>query len=319
MKARISIALAALAGTFVFGMLTFRLLFHMHWLPSWYLTLATVATVGDSRIHPNSSLQFISVGLLIVFGAAFWMFSLSILVSRFLAIDLGYYRERRLLMKVGQWRQHFVVVGAGRVGTSIAHELVAKGEQVVVVDTLADRVERAKEAGLTALLLHGLTTEAFQATHLEAAKGLALALSDDAQNLYAYLAARSLNNHLQLVARAQNGESAEYLRSLGIDRIILPEVVGGRRMARMLMKPVAHDLLMALLNEEGAQVNEVPVDASSAIAHQAVKSVRDVFGEDFTLIGYWRAQSFHMAPKASDVILPDDTLVLIQSVSESER
>jgi voltage-gated potassium channel len=318
MKIRIGLALGSLVGTLLFGMLTFRLLFHDPWLTAWYLTVAVMATVGDSRIRPLTTAQTVFTGGLIVFGAAFWMLSLSILVSHFLALDLGYFRERRLMMQIKRWTQHFVVVGAGRVGTSIAQELMAKGENVIIVDTLTDRIDRAKEAGLTAVLLHSLTTEAFQTTHLEEAKGIALALADDAQNLYAYLAARRLNQHLQVVARAQSMESAEYLRSLGIERIILPEVVGGRRMARMLTKPVAHDLLMALLNEEGAQVNEEQVEHTSAMANQPVKKVRDVYGDDFTLIGYWRSDSFKMAPKASDVILPGDTLVLIQGVAASD-
>jgi len=315
---RVRIALASVAGTMVFGTLTFRILFHDRWLLSAYLTLATMSTVGAAQVHPRNDWQLLLIGTLIVIGAAAWIFSLSLLVSHFLESDLGYFRERRLRMEISRQKNHFVVVGAGRVGTSLARELVDHGEHVVVVDTAADRIARIKEVGLTGLVLRGLTTESFQDTHIDAAKGLALALADDAQNLYAYLATRALNPHLQVVARAQTIESAEYLRSLGIERIILPEVVGGRRMARMLTKPVAHDLLMALLNEEGALVSEIPVASSSSIANQPVKRVRDVYGDDYTLIGYWRADSFRMAPKATDIILPDDTLILIQAVSSPD-
>lgn len=311
---RVRLAAILIAGLFLVGAIAFHQVYHAPWGLSFYLVLAVMSTVSDARIHPTTSGQLLVTGVVIVFGTALWIFGLSLLVSRFLEADLGYFKERRLIMEIQKWEGHFVVVGAGRVGESIARELIDMGEKVVVVDTDPARIERIQESGCSALLIHGFSAEMIRAAHLETAKGLALALPDDPQNLYAFLTARTLNPHLSVVARAQTAESLHYLQNLGIDRVLLPDVVGGRRLARMLVKPVAHDLLMALLNEEGVQVNEVSVDAHSPIAHQPVRRVREIYGDDVTLIGYWRDQGLHMAPKAADVILPEDTLILVQAL-----
>ncbi|MDA8192482.1 MAG: TrkA family potassium uptake protein [Thermaerobacter sp.] len=310
---RIRWALPLIAATVLGGTIALHGAYHAPWLLSLYLVISIMSTVSDSRIHPVSPTQIIVTGILIIVGTGLWIFVLSLFVSYILEADLDSFKERRTIMEIRRWKNHFVVVGAGRVGESIARELSEMGETVVIVDKDPDRVARVREAGFTTFLLHGFSADAFRPANFPSAKGLALALPDDAENLYAYLTANALNEHLQVVARAQTAEAAQYLHDLGIERVILPDIVGGRRLARMLVKPVAHDLLMALLNEEGVQITEIAVDDHSPIAHQPVQRVRDIFGADVTLIGYWRNQQLHMAPRATDVLLPNDTIILVQS------
>ncbi len=213
---------------------------------------------------------------------------------------------------VSRMRNHFVIVGAGRVGESIARELLSMEERVILVDFEMARVERVRQAGLIAFGITGFDADALKPANLAHARGIALALPDDAQNLYAFLTARDANPELQVVARAQTAESAHYLKNLGVDRIILPDIVTGRRLARMLVKPVAQDLLMALLNEEGVHVKEILVNTSDAMANQPVQKIRDIYGKEVTLIGYWHDEHLHMAPRAQDIILPGDTVILVQ-------
>lgn len=313
MKKRVQWALLSILAVLLIGAAGFRAVYHAPWLLSLYYALATMATVSDARLVPTTDGQIVFTMLMIGFGTGLWILGLSILVSYFLESDLGHFKERRLMVEIQRLRGHFIVVGAGRVGESIARELIDMGEQVVVVDKDLERVERLREGGFRTVVLHGFDAEAFGPANVRHAKGIALALPDDAQNLYAYLTVRDLNENLIVVARAQTPESAHYLHNLGIERVILPDVVGGRRLARMLVKPVAHDLLMALLNEEGVQVNEVMVDHNSPMLGHPVQRVREIFGAGATLIGYWRNQTLHMAPKADDVIQLGDTLILVQA------
>ncbi|MCY0908927.1 MAG: hypothetical protein OWR62_11120 [Sulfobacillus thermotolerans] len=59
-------------------------------------------------------------------------------------------------------------------------------------------------------------------------------------------------------------------------------------------------------------VQEIPVQADDAIANQPVQSVRDIYGEAVTLIGVWHGNHLHMAPRAQDIIVPGNTLILVQ-------
>lgn len=296
----------------ILGMVGFQEIYHVRWVYAFYFVIATMSTVGDPRITPHSMIQLIFNTLIIIVGTGVWIFGLSIIVSYFLELDLGDFKERRAMRDIERMVNHFIIIGAGRVGESIALELAELGEDVVMLDPDPSRIERAKGIGLPALRISGFTADALKVAHLNKARGIALAMPDDAQNLYAYLTARDLNPHLLVVARAQTQESAHYLKNLGVDRIILPDLLAGRRMARMLAKPVAQDLLMALLNEEGVHVQEIYVNTGDPMDHQAVQKVREIYGEGVTLIGYWRDGKLRMAPRAQDIIVPGDTVILVQ-------
>ncbi|PSR29790.1 voltage-gated potassium channel [Sulfobacillus thermosulfidooxidans DSM 9293] len=309
---RVKWALGLIAAVLTLGTVGFHQIYHVNWLLAFYFIIAIMSTVSDSRITPHGTLQLVFNAIIIIIGTGVWIFGLSLIVSYFLESDLGHFKERRTMREIERMINHFVVIGAGRVGESIARELVDLGETVVILDPDPTRIERIRNSGLPALTINGFNADALNLAHLVKARGIALALPDDAQNLYAYLTARDINPHLQVVARAQTQESAHYLKNLGVDRIILPDLITGRRLARMLAKPVAQDLLMALLNEEGVHVQEIYVNDHDPIANQPVQNIRDIYGEAVTLIGYWHEGKLHMAPRAQDIIVPGDTVILVQ-------
>ncbi len=311
-SARIKWVVTLIFFVLLLGTFGFHEIYHARWDLAFYFIIAIMSTVSDPRITPHGSTQLIFNTVVIIVGTGVWIFGLSIIVSYFLESDMGYFKERRTMRAIERMTDHFVIIGAGRVGESIAVELHQLGEQVVVLDPDASRIERIKGLGLPALIISGFDAEALKVANLPKARGFALALPDDAQNLYAYLTARDLNPDLLVVARAQTQESAHYLRNLGVNRIILPDLLTGRRIARMLAKPVAQDLLMALLNEEGVHVQEIYVSPGDPIANQPVQKVREIYGEAVTLIGYWHDSKLHMAPRAQDLIVPGDTVILVQ-------
>ncbi len=315
MYRRVQWGTALILGVTLYGTVGFHLISHVPWLLALYYVAVVISTVGDAGIHPKTPEATLFTLILVVVGTAAWIFWVSILVSLIVEVDLGYYQEQRWKRRVARMEGHFIVLGAGQVGRSIAMELRDQGETVVMADVDRDRVTRIVKEGFMAFHIERLGQDGGSVVNLKTARGLALALPDDAQNLYAYLSARDINPDILVVARASTPQAAHYLQTLGVERVILPDIGTGRRLARMLVKPVAHDLLMAMLNEEGIQLNEVLVAEDSGMANQQVSQVRQIFGEDVTLIGYWRDGTTHMGPKAHEEIKPGDTLILVQSVS----
>jgi voltage-gated potassium channel len=311
MGRRVRLGIGLLAAVLLYGGLGFHELLHDSWLQSLFNTVAVMSTVRGVTAARPIPLVFLTV--LMVVGTAVWIFWVSIVVSIIVQNDLGFLQEMRRKGQVRRMKDHFVVLGAGQVGRSIALELREQGESVIVADTDPDRIARMAADGFLTAKLDRVDLAGGVEVNIASARGVALAWPDDAQNLYAYLSVKDVNPQILVVARAQTAQAAHYLRSLGIERVILPDIASGRRMARMLTKPVAHDLLMAMLEEEGVQVTEVLVDDRSDMAHQPVAQVRQVFGEDVTLIGLWREGKTHMGPRASDIIHPGDTLILLHA------
>jgi len=73
------------------------------------------------------------------------------------------------------------------------------------------------------------------------ARGLATALSGDADNALVVISVTGLNPRLQVVARASSRETEEKLLRAGADRVVTPYTIGGQRMALGLLQPAVNE------------------------------------------------------------------------------
>ncbi|MCL8208875.1 MAG: potassium channel protein [Actinomycetia bacterium] len=313
--ARIGLGAALVALVLGLGTVGFHGLYGVSWALAFYWALSVVTTVGDARLVPRTPTEILFTAGVLAFGAAGWIYWMSVVVAHFLAVDTGVRRERRMLDRLARLSGHYVVVGAGRVGQGILQELQEAGQTVAIVDRDPDRVRAVREAYPQAFALQVDTfdAEAARKVNVEKARGLALALPDDAQNLYAYLTAKRVNPTILTVARAQTLDSAAHLRQVGVDRIVLPDLAGGRRLGRILLKPAAHDLLMALVNEEGVTVHEMELGPDHPLAHRPVRDLRTLLGDGMLLVGFWRDGRIRVAPPADEVLRPEDCLILVEA------
>ena len=78
---------------------------------------------------------------------------------------------------------------------------------------------------------------------IEHAKGLVAALPSDADNVLIVLTARELNKQLYIVARAIDKNADVKLKRAGANNTISPNVLGGRRMASLLLRPTVVSFL----------------------------------------------------------------------------
>ncbi|MGC8489668.1 MAG: NAD-binding protein, partial [Clostridia bacterium] len=98
---------------------------------------------------------------------------------------------------------HFVVLGAGRVNQSMADELIAQGARGIMADTDAARIEDLPTHHYLTLAVSAQDLEHLSQFRMDAARGLAPALPDDAQSLFADLTAPDMNPNLPAAARVQ--------------------------------------------------------------------------------------------------------------------
>ena len=100
---------------------------------------------------------------------------------------------RHMTRQVDELRGHFVLCGYGRVGSTVAHELVHDGKPFVVIDVNPASLERARADGH--LVVEGDATDdaTLRAVGIERAHGLVSTIDSDAQNVYVILSARAIN------------------------------------------------------------------------------------------------------------------------------
>jgi len=140
-RARVLRALGVLGAVIASGALGFHLIEGWSLLDSLYFTVASVTTVGYGDLHPSGAAgrSFAIIFLLVGVGTVGFVLSRAIIeiVQSEIVAGLG---QRRRLREVSRLRDHFIICGAGRVGSRVIRELQRKGEPFVIIERDADNV-----------------------------------------------------------------------------------------------------------------------------------------------------------------------------------
>lgn len=266
---RLRLAAVLLSALLTLGVAGYVFIEGWSFLDALYMTAITVTTVGFREVHPLSNGGRIFTIFLILFGVGVAFYILTTLVATVVEGDLGLaLGVRRMRGRIEALRDHYILCGFGRVGDEIAREFAARKVTFVIVESVPESLERARKKGY--LIVEGDATT--DATLLEAgiqhARCLLAASDSDAGNTYIVLAAKALNPHLFVVARAGQPASEERVRRAGADRVISPYSIGGRRMALSALQPLVLDFIDTLAaGRHGEQIlAELKVTEESGLA-----------------------------------------------------
>jgi trk system potassium uptake protein TrkA len=115
---------------------------------------------------------------------------------------------------------HIVIMGCGRVGSTLAHSLEALGHSVAVIDQDADAFRRlgADFAGLTVTGI-GFDREVLIQAGIERADAFAAVSSGDNSNIISARLARETFGVQRVVARIYDSKRAEVYERLGIPTV----------------------------------------------------------------------------------------------------
>lgn len=305
-----AIALAALG---IGGTVGFHLIFGSPWPLGLYQTLVTASTLGDPRLIPHTDAQYGFIAAITVVGYATWALMIALLAGTLVSLDVRslWGGRRGMEERIAELRGHIVVVGAGRVGQQVAQELMRVGRTVVLIDRDPQRVDALVAAGLLALSRDAMEEEVLEAAGLARSAGVVLALPDDAQNLYVLFAVRDVAPQAVIVARAESARAEKHLRALGVQRVVMPTVLGGKRMARLLARPLASEFLDSMIEDAGLQLREHAVAGDDPLVGRRVRELRDVFNARVTLLAVRRDGRVRPLPPAPFEIRAGDTLLLV--------
>jgi trk system potassium uptake protein TrkA len=115
---------------------------------------------------------------------------------------------------------HIVIMGCGRVGSTIAHTLEARGHSVAVIDQDADAFRRlgTEFTGITVTGI-GFDREVLTAAGIEHADAFAAVSSGDNSNIISARLARETFGVPRVVARIYDPKRAEVYERLGIPTV----------------------------------------------------------------------------------------------------
>ena len=246
---------------------------------SLYMTVITLTTVGFKEVHDLVTFpERLWTMILAVTGVAIIYGTIGIVAETIISEAASGRREvRRMREAVAALQGHFIVCGYGRVGSTAAREFEHTGERLVVIDILPASLERAVKAGH--LVVEGDATDdaTLRAAGVERARGLIACIDSDANNVYVTLSARSINDRLFIVARANTEGSEAKLLQAGADRVVSPYTNAGRRIAELAVRPQVADYIDAALSHGNLSfsLEDIEVTAAGGLLGRTVASLRD--------------------------------------------
>ncbi len=253
-------------------------------IDAFFMTIITISTVGFGMIHPLSDAGKLFTSGLIMFslGSLAWVGSS---LARFIFDgDLkNYLKTYRVDKKIMKLKDHTIIVGYGRNGEQAAMELRDDGVDFVVIDKRENVISRVREDE-SLLYIQGDATHEdilFQA-RVEHAKALIATTPNDADNVFVVLTARSINPALRIISRASEIESVTKLRRAGATNVIMPERIGGQRMAKLVTQPDVVEFLEYILLQQSKDVSLEEISCAHLATFFVNKTLKVLFSKNKT-------------------------------------
>jgi voltage-gated potassium channel len=318
---RLLIALSMLLVMIIFGTVGYKLLTgrHYDWLECLYMTVITLSTVGYGEIIDTSQFTGAKVFtvILILSGMGILLYSLSTVTSIMVEMDLReVFKRRKMGRDIKNLRNHTIVCGAGQTGTCIARELLDTGAHFVMVERDAERIETLRKLG-DILCVRGDATndETLIEAGIDHAAGLAAALSSEKDNLFLTLTARQLNPTVRIVARGLDESMNQKLRMAGANATVSPTIIGGLRMASVLIRPTVVSFLDTMLRDSKAAIRfeELHITSTSSFMNQTIRSTKLREDSNMLIVALRHPGSpnFEYNPSADTTLVAGMTLVVL--------
>lgn len=252
---RLFLTLLILSILILVGTVGYTLLEGLTAVDALYMTIITISTVGFGEVKPLSQTGRIFTILLILGGSGLAAFSISTIVDFIVSGQWREYRQHRRRTKmINTLSRHVIVCGFGRVGRHVSDELKAEGIPFVIIDADPERIEHAEKRGYLTLKGNAAREDVLIQAGIRKARGLVAAVNSDAENVFIVLTARSLNESMYIVSRANYEDSEPKLLRAGANRTIQPYLISGKRMVTMLMRPNVADFLDEVAHAGGMEL-----------------------------------------------------------------
>ena len=239
---RLALVLALWLGVNAYGTFGIYLIEDTSFIDAIYMSAITLTTLGFSEIIPLSPAGRVFTISCVYVGVTSTGISIALMTNLLFEETLSeFFKVKKMAKKFSELKGHYIVCGYGTTGHQIAEVLLSQGETVVVIDNDVD-----KHVG-KALFMEGdaRQDEILLKAQIKNAKGLATTLTQDADNVFVVLTARSLNPELHLVSRYKDDDTEKKLFAAGVNNAVSPYRMGGRRLALSLTTPAIADLVYA--------------------------------------------------------------------------
>jgi trk system potassium uptake protein TrkA len=199
---------------------------------------------------------------------------------------------------------HIVIMGCGRVGSTLAHSLEARGHSVAVIDVNADAFRRLGPdfTGLTITGI-GFDREVLISAGIERAEAFAAVSSGDNSNIISARLARETFGVQRVVARIYDQKRAEVYERLGI-----PTVATVRWTAERMLRHVVPEGNAEIWRDATNTVAMIEVPVHAGWISRPVRALEDATG---ARVAYIMRFGVGALPTVSTVLQDGDQVFML--------
>jgi voltage-gated potassium channel len=295
---------------------------------AFYLAINAVSTVGFSELRGMEDVRFARpVAVVIILAGlgtvAYFQSSLTAILVQ--GVIGERFRLRRMQKRVESLSNHVIVAGAGATGMHVIEELHATRTPFVAIDRNRHTLEKIARdfVGGDMLYVIGDATDdsMLMAAGITRAMGVVAALTEDKDNLYVTLSARSLNVSARIVSKVIAPDAAPKMIRAGANATVSPNMIGGRRLASELVRPTVVEFVDQMLREreDVLRLEEVAITDGSWFVGKSLREV-PIRAETKLLVVALRVdKKFIYNPEPSTALEVNSVLVVLGASSNVAR
>ena len=309
---------------FVFSILSFHLWFDKPLLEAIYWTVITIAGVGYSQsvdAEVGEARQFLSVVVILV-GMLAMAYTLGMLIQAIVEGQLDKaLGAKKMNKEVNKLKDHVIICGFGRIGQNLAHRLARHRMPFVVIDPSAEMVAEAKSNDYLCLEADATDEDVLRSVGLERASTIVFGIQSDPDNVFLTLTVRNMNPDITIVARGEDPRTEKKLLQAGASQVVMPAIIGAERIADIIVRPEASDLLRCVGHESGlnAELEEFKFTADSAYIGRTVREAEEQ-QEQLMIVAVRRADGETIFnPKDNDVLGIGDVVIVMGPEADIEQ
>jgi len=307
--------------TMLFGSLGYMIIDDFPLIDAIYQTGITFTTVGFGEIAPISPLGRVFTITLIIVGFAIFTLAVGIVVNVFSNGDIRHIiKVRKMLHRIARVKKHFVLYYLNDYTIEIAENLRKKQIPFVVVDPNPDLEERAKQLKFPYFFQAEPHTEmAIKRANLGMARGVVTLSEKEADNIAIIVSVRLFeqeyrkNRPFQIITSSKSSTSADKLRKLGANNVVVPTTLTAQRISTMAISPDIENLLESFLYSHNTplDIEEIFVPKTSWIVLQRLKDIRLKTLTNASVVGIRTKEGNFIAMPRRDVLITAESYLLL--------
>lgn len=289
-----------------------------------YMTVITILTIGYGEII---DLTYSSYGRLFTIFIAFTgIGTATYIISTFTALIVEgqlkeTFKKRRMEKKIKKLKDHYILCGAGRVGSVILHELVSTGRPCVVIDRDEEMIQLVTDRYPEVYAIAGDADieEVLEKAGIRDAIGIFASTGDDNQNLVISLTSKYINPSVRVVARCLEAANQQKMKKAGADTVITENFIAGMRMASEMVRPTVVTFLDKMLADKDKNLRVEEIEVSEKFHNKIISEIEMEQFKDTLILAISTGEDWSYSPKGDHILIKGCKIVVITTPREREN